>query len=168
MTKEYTFNQGDFVVYPTHGVGKVVGLEETEVCGQMLELLQVSFNEKKHEVVKIPMTNMGKTSLRHLSSKDVMDSALSTLKKKPQVKKTIWSRRSQEYSAKINSGDPCLVAEVVRDLNKLNDASEQSPSERQVFEQAFGRLVGEYAACENIELEEASSRIKSMLIKDKL
>lgn len=162
MSKEYRFNPGDFVVYPTHGVGKVVDITESEVGGQKLELIAVNF-DKDRMTMRIPMTNMGKTGLRALSSKDMMQTALDSLKGKPKVKKTMWSRRSQEYDAKINSGDPCLIAEVVRDLHKPADKGEQSYSERQVFEQAFGRLAHEYAACEAIDVEEASARLRNIL-----
>lgn len=162
MSKEYRFNPGDFVVYPTHGVGKVVDITQSEVGGQKLELIAVNF-DKDRMTMRIPMTNMNKTGLRPLSSKDMMQTALESLKGKPKIKKTMWSRRSQEYDAKINSGDPCLIAEVVRDLHKPADKGEQSYSERQVFEQAFGRLAHEYAACESIDVDEASKRLKSIL-----
>lgn len=165
MSKEYRFNPGDFVVYPTHGVGKVVDITQSEVGGQKLELIAVNF-DKERMTMRIPMTNVGKTNLRPLSSREIMDSALESLKGKPKIKKTMWSRRSQEYDAKINSGDPCQIAEVVRDLNKPLDKGEQSYSERQVFEHAFGRLVHEYAACEGIDIEEATSRIKNILQGD--
>ena len=162
MAKEYRFNPGDFVVYPTHGVGKVVDITKTQVGGSELELIAVNF-DKAGMVVKIPMTNVSKTNLRPLSSKDMMETAINSLKGKPKVKKTMWSRRSQEYDAKINSGDPCLIAEVVRDLHKPADKGEQSFSERQVFEHAFDRLVCEYAACEGIAIEEAKSKINAIL-----
>ena len=162
MSKEYRFNPGDFVVYPTHGVGKVLDITQDEVGGQTLELIAVSF-DKDRMTMRIPMTRMQKTGLRPLSSKDIMNSALKNLKGKPKVKKTMWSRRSQEYDAKINSGDPCLIAEVVRDLHKPADKGEQSYSERQVFEQALNRLAHEYAACENIGIDEASLKLKNIL-----
>lgn len=162
MSKEYRFNPGDFVVYPTHGVGKVLDITQDEVGGQTLDLIAVSF-DKDRMTMRIPMTQMGKTGLRPLSSKEMMKTALTNLKGKPKIKKTMWSRRSQEYDAKINSGDPCLIAEVVRDLHKPADKGEQSYSERQVFEQAFDRLAHEYAACENIGIDEASFKLKNIL-----
>lgn len=162
MSKEYRFNPGDFVVYPAHGVGKVLDITQSEIGGQKLELIAVNF-DKERMTMRIPMTNVGKTNLRPLSSKEIMDSAIASLKGKPKIKKTMWSRRSQEYDAKINSGDPCQIAEVVRDLNKPEDKGEQSYSERQVFEQAFGRLVHEYAVCEGIAIDEASDRLKTIL-----
>ncbi|MBO5997210.1 MAG: CarD family transcriptional regulator [Alphaproteobacteria bacterium] len=162
MSKEYRFNPGDFVVYPTHGVGKVVDITQSEVAGQKLELIAVNF-DKDRMTMRIPMTNVGKTHLRPLSSLDIMETALESLKGKPKIKKTMWSRRSQEYDAKINSGDPCQIAEVVRDLNKPADKGEQSYSERQVFEHAFGRLVHEYAACAGIGIEEATAKIQNIL-----
>lgn len=162
MSKEYRFNPGDFVVYPTHGVGKVVDITQSEVGGQKLELIAVNF-DKERMTMRIPMTSVGKTNLRPLSSRDIMETALQSLKGKPKIKKTMWSRRSQEYDAKINSGDPCQIAEVVRDLNKPADKGEQSYSERQVFEHAFGRLVHEYAACYGIGIEEATAKIQNVL-----
>ena len=162
MSNEYRFNPGDFVVYPTHGVGKVVDVTQSEVGGQKLELIAVNF-DKDRMTMRIPMTSVGKTNLRPLSSKEIMDTALESLKGKPKIKKTMWSRRSQEYEAKINSGDPCQIAEVVRDLNKPADKGEQSYSERQVFENAFGRLVHEYAACEGLSVEEATCKIQDIL-----
>ena len=162
MSKEYRFNPGDFVVYPTHGVGKVVDITQSEVGGQKLELIAVNF-DKDRMTMRIPMTSVGKTNLRPLSSKDIMDTALQSLKGKPKVKKTMWSRRAQEYDAKINSGDPCQIAEVVRDLNKPADKGEQSYSERQVFENAFSRLVHEYAACEGISIDDATNKIQDIL-----
>ena len=165
MSKEYRFNPGDFVVYPTHGVGKVVDITQSEVGGQKLELIAVSF-DKDRMTMRIPMTNVGKTNLRPLSSLDIMEAALESLKGKPKIKKTMWSRRSQEYDAKINSGDPCQIAEVVRDLNKPADKGEQSYSERQIFEHAFSRLVHEYAACAGIGVEEATDKIQNILKGD--
>lgn len=162
MSKEYRFNPGDFVVYPTHGVGKVVDITKDKIGGQTLDLIAVNF-DKERMTMRIPMTQMNKTGLRPLSSKDLMTTALENLKGKPKIKKTMWSRRSQEYDAKINSGDPCLIAEVVRDLHKPADKGEQSYSERQVFEQAFDRLVHEYAACEKLGLDEATVRLKDLL-----
>jgi len=163
MAKEYSFNPGDFAVYPTHGVGKVVEVTTEEISGQKLSCVAVTF-DKDRAVLRIPMTSMNKTGLRPLSSKSVMQSALSTLKGKPKIKKAMWSRRFQEYDAKINSGDPCLIAEVVRDLHKPAEKGEQSYAERQVFEQAFERLSHEFAACESIGNEEAGARIKDILM----
>ena len=162
MTKEYHFNPGDYVVYPTHGVGRVTEITNTQLAGQSLDLIAVEFG-KENMVMRIPMTNVGSTKLRHLSSKDIMNKAIKSLSGRPVRKKMMWTRRAQEYEAKINSGDPCLIAEVVRDLNKPTDKGEQSYSERQVFEHAFDRLVCEYAACEGIDEEEAKSKLNSIL-----
>lgn len=162
MSKEYRFNPGDFVVYPTHGVGKVVDITKDEIGGQTLDLIAVNF-DKDRMTMRIPMTRMKATGLRPLASKEMMASALVNLKGKPKVKKKMWSRRSQEYDAKINSGDPCLVAEVVRDLHKPADKREQSYSERQVFEKAFTRLAHEYAACESIAVDDAAEKLRNIL-----
>ncbi|MBQ4084549.1 MAG: CarD family transcriptional regulator [Alphaproteobacteria bacterium] len=161
MAKEFCFNPGDFAVYPTHGVGKVVEVTTEEIGGQKLSCVAVTF-DKDRAVVRIPMTSKN-TGLRPLSTKTVMQSALTTLKGKARIKKAMWSRRSQEYEAKINSGDPCMIAEVVRDLHKPPEKGEQCFGERQIFEKAFDRLSHEFAACESIAVDEAQSRIKTIL-----
>lgn len=162
MSKEYTFNPGDFAVYPTHGVGKVVDISTEDIAGQKLSFIAVNF-DRDRATIRIPMSTMDKTGLRPLSSKNIMQTAVATLKGKPKVKKAMWSRRFQEYDAKINSGDPCLIAEVVRDLHRPADKGEQSYGERQVFEQAFTRLSNEYAACESIDVGEASKQLRDIL-----
>ncbi len=159
MTKEYTFNPGDFVVYPTHGVGRVKDIVCDTIGGQNLSFLEVNF-EKDQMTMKIPTTNK---RLRSISSRSVMDEALSTLSGKAKVKKIMWSKRASEYEEKINSGDPCQVAQVVRDLFKPTEKSEQSYSERLIFEQAFERLSHEYATLENISIDESNSRLNKIL-----
>jgi CarD family transcriptional regulator len=158
-----SFAMGEYVVYPAHGVGKVTDMKKNYISGQELELLVVHFDKNKM-TLSIPLSNASKTGLRKLSNKSVMNDVLSTLKGKAKVKRAMWSRRQQEYTTKINSGDPLSIAEVVRDLNKVADNSEQSFGERQIFEQAFDRLSCEYAAVEKIDQKEATTRLHKILI----
>lgn len=113
MSKDYTFNPGDFVVYPAHGVGQVKAIQKTVVAGQNMDVIAINFNKDKM-MVRIPLTSAPTSGLRQVSDASVMDIALHTLKGKPKIKRAQWSKRSQEYVAKINSGDPVAVAEVVR------------------------------------------------------
>ena len=112
--KDLEFGKGDFVVYPTHGVGKVTGIEEREIAGEKLQLFVVSF-EKERMILRVPIEKVKESGLRKLSNRKIIDTALKTLKGKVRVKRTMWSRRAQEYEAKINSGDPVAIAEVVRE-----------------------------------------------------
>ena len=162
MSKDYTFNPGDFVVYPAHGVGQVTNIEKTAVAGQDLELIAISFNKDKL-TLRIPKPNAQKTGLRQIANPTMMETALQTLKGKAKVKRTQWGKRSQEYMAKINSGDPVAVAEVLRDLYKDPEKSEQTYSERQIYEQAMARLVSEYAVVKNVKEDEASAKLESIL-----
>lgn len=162
MSKDYTFNPGDFVVYPAHGVGQVTEIQKTAVAGQDLELIAISFNKDKL-TLRIPKPNAQKTGLRQISSAGVMDEALNTLKGKAKIKRTQWGKRSQEYMAKINSGDPVAVAEVLRDLYKDPDKSEQTYSERQIYDQAMARLVSEYAVVKKVKEDEAAVKLASIL-----
>ncbi len=164
MSKE-TFNPGEYVVYPTHGVGKVVSVTKDKIAGQDLELIAITF-DKDRMTLRIPMINAQKTGLRALSSKDVMNEALETLKGKAKVKRTMWSRRAQEYEAKINSGDPVSIAEVVRDLYKPSEKTEQSYSERQIYEQALDRLASELAAVDKTNSSEAENKLYRILKMD--
>lgn len=162
MSKDYTFNPGDFVVYPAHGVGQVTDIEQTEVAGQKLELIAVNFNKDKL-TLRIPMPNARKTGLRQIVTPAAMDEAIHTLKGKAKIKRAQWGKRSQEYMSKINSGDPILVAEVLRDLYKDPEKAEQTYSERQIYEQAMARLVSEYAVVKKIKEEEAISKLENIL-----
>ncbi|OPZ76908.1 MAG: RNA polymerase-binding transcription factor CarD [Alphaproteobacteria bacterium ADurb.Bin438] len=159
------FAMGEYVVYPAHGVGKIMDIRKNYVSGLELELLVVHFDKNKM-TLSIPLSNASKTGLRKISNKNTMNDVISTLKSKAKVKRTMWSRRQQEYTAKINSGDPVSIAEVVRDLHKVSDAGEQSFGERQIFEQAFDRLSCEYAAVEKIEYSEASTRLQNFLVNE--
>lgn len=157
-----TFLAGDYVVYPAHGVGKVLEIEKQVISGMELELFVISF-ERERMTLRVPVMKAKNSGLRKLSTKKVMDSALTTLKGRARTKRAMWSRRAQEYEAKINSGDPESIAEVVRDLHRSATQPEQSYSERQIYEQALERLSCELAAVEEIETEAATEKLEKLL-----
>jgi len=159
--QEIAFTEGDFVVYPTHGVGKVMGVETEKISGIELELIVIKF-DKDRMTLRVPVSKAKNSGLRKLSTKKVMQDALTTLKGKSRPKKTMWSRRAQEYEAKINSGDPVSIAEVVRDLFRADD-SEQSYSERQMYQAAMERLAREFAAMEHIDEATAAQKLETVL-----
>ena len=144
-TKKAEFRPDDFVVYPTHGVGRIVSIEEQEVAGLRLEMFVISF-EKDKMTLRVPTARATEIGMRGLSTPDLVERALDTLKGKARVKRAMWSRRAQEYEQKINSGDLIAIAEVVRDLHRADDQREQSYSERQLYEAALERLTREVAA----------------------
>jgi CarD family transcriptional regulator len=158
-----TYNAGDYVVYPAHGVGRVMEIEKQTIGGHELELFVITF-ERERMTLRVPVAKAKNSGLRKLSSKKMMDTALTTLKGRARVKRAMWSRRAQEYEAKINSGDPCAIAEVVRDLYRSATQPEQSYSERQIYEQALERLACELAAVEQIETDAATEKLEKMLL----
>ena len=160
--KKLKISAGDYVVYPTHGVGKVTGFEEQEIADDKLKLIVIDFH-KDRMILRVPVEKAETSGLRRLSSKDEMKIALKTLKGRSRVRRTMWSRRAQEYEAKINSGDPVSIAEVVRDLHRNADQPDQSYSERQIYQAAFDRLVRELAAVEDIDEEAASQQLETVL-----
>ena len=162
MGKKAEFSAGDFVVYPTHGVGKIVGLEEQEIAGHELELFVIKFETEKM-TLRVPIEKAKVAGLRKLSSRQQMELALSTLRGRSRVNRAMWSRRAQEYAAKINSGNPISIAEVVRDLHRNAGQPDQSYSERQIYESALERLVRELAAVEKIDRIAATQRLEEML-----
>ncbi len=163
MTAQKDFSTGDYVVYPTHGVGRIKGVETQEIAGQKLKLFVIDFSKEKM-TLRVPVAKASTAGLRRLSTRKVMDSALRTLKGRSRVKRTMWSRRAQEYEAKINSGDPVLIAEVVRDLHRNAGQPDQSYSERQIYQAAFERLVRELAVVEKIDEDSAVERLEKVLI----
>ncbi len=163
MTAQKDFSTGDYVVYPTHGVGRIKGVETQEIAGQKLKLFVIDFSKEKM-TLRVPVAKASTAGLRRLSTRKVMDSALKTLKGRSRVKRTMWSRRAQEYEAKINSGDPVLIAEVVRDLHRNAGQPDQSYSERQIYQAAFERLVRELAVVEKIDEDSAVERLEKVLI----
>ena len=152
----------DFVVYPTHGVGQIIGLEEQEVAGTKLKLFVVNFDKEKM-TLKVPIGKADASGMRALASPEKMKTAMTTLKGRARVKRTMWSRRAQEYEAKINSGDPVSIAEVIRDLHRGEGQPEQSYSERQIYEAAMERLMRELAAVEGLDDEQATERLDGIL-----
>jgi CarD family transcriptional regulator len=162
MAKDPTFSSGDFVVYPTHGVGKILGVEEQTIGGDTLELFIIDFEQDRMKL-RVPVEKAKISGLRRLSSRDRLKTAMSTLKSAPRVKRTMWSRRAQEYEAKINSGDPISIAEVVRDLFRNSDQQEQSYSERQIYQSALDRLAREFAAVDKVSEEKAAQKLESVL-----
>jgi CarD family transcriptional regulator len=164
MTQKLEFAAGDLVVYPAHGVGKVDGIETLTVAGQSVSLYAITF-EKERMKLKIPVAKAKTSGLRRLSSKDRLKAALDTLQGRARVRRTMWSRRAQEYEAKINSGDPVSIAEVLRDLRRNTEQSEQSYSERQIYQAALERLARELAAVEKIDEARAAERLEAVLGK---
>jgi CarD family transcriptional regulator len=164
--KQSDYSADDFVVYPTHGVGKVLGVEIQEISGISLELIIIKFHEDHWwdtMTLRVPVEKAQNSGLRKLSTRKVMDTALTTLKGRSRAKLTMWSRRAQEYEAKINSGDPVSIAEVVRDLHRGDDQPDQSYSERQMYQAALDRLARELAALEKIDEVAAAQRLEDML-----
>ena len=162
MTKNMEFKTDDFVVYPTHGVGKILGTETQEIAGTELDLLVINF-EHDRMTLRIPVTKAQNSGLRRLSSRKQMDVALTKLKGRARVRRTMWSRRAQEYEAKINSGDPVSIAEVIRDLRRNSSQADQSYSERQMYQAAMDRLGREFAAIEKIDEETAATRLEKIM-----
>lgn len=156
------FVAGDFVVYPAHGVGQVEGVEVQMIAGMEITLYTICF-EKDRMRLKLPVTKVKASGLRKLSSKDRLKDALATLQGRSQVRRVMWSRRAQEYEAKINSGDPVSIAEVLRDLKKETDQGEQSYSERQIYQAALARLAREVAAIEKIDEKKAAEKLEAVL-----
>jgi len=160
------FEIGQNVVYPAHGVGTVTGIEKQQVAGIDLEVFVVSFDQDKM-ILRVPTNRAEASGMRALAGSKLVDDALKTLGGRARIKRTMWSRRAQEYEAKINSGDLISIAEVVRDLHRGEDEPEQSYSERQLYESALDRMARELAAVENIDRTTAMERLAASLAKKK-
>ncbi len=160
--KKLDFKPKEFVVYPAHGVGKIVDVEEQEVAGMKIEVFVVEFEQDKL-ILRVPTAKATSVGMRKLSSKDIVKNALETLKGRARIKRTMWSRRAQEYEAKINSGDLLSIAEVVRDLHRGSGQPEQSYSERQLYEAALDRMAREVGAVEKLKEEEAVAYVEEVL-----
>ena len=158
----FLFDVGDYVVYPKHGVGRVIELQNDEIAGMQLELYVLRF-EKEKMTLRVPTNKAESVGMRKLSSDKTLKQAMDTLTGKPKVKRTMWSRRAQEYEAKINSGNLVSIAEVTRDLFRPDDQPEQSYSERQIFEAASSRLARELAAMEKTDEPTALQKILGIL-----
>ncbi len=163
--KKLSFKVNELIVYPAHGVGKIVQIEEQEIAGAKLELYIVDFEKEKLRL-KVPTSRAEQKGMRKLADKFLIEQAMKVLKGRARIKRTMWSRRAQEYEAKINSGDLIAVAEVVRDLYRSERQPEQSYSERQLYEQALERMAREYAAVRRIDDEAASKELEEFLSKN--
>ena len=152
------------VVYPAHGLGAVTGVETREIGGVELQLYVVSF-EKEKMILRVPVNKAASSGMRRVSSREQMGKAVGTLRGRARVKRAMWSRRAQEYEAKLNSGNPISIAEVVRDLHRAADQPEPSYSERQLYEAAMDRLSREYAAVEKIDQTDATRKLEDVLRK---
>lgn len=158
------FRTSEYVVYPSHGVGQIVSIEEQSVAGTTLELFVINF-EKDKMTLRVPTAKVASVGMRKLSEEGIVGKALDILKGRARVKRTMWSRRAQEYEAKINSGDLIAIGEVVRDLYRADSQPEQSYSERQLYEAALDRMSREIGAVKRITETEAVREIEAMLAK---
>ena len=157
-----SFRPGDHIVYPAHGVGRVMGVEQQSVAGISLDVFVISLEQDKM-TLRVPTTKAKSCGMRPLASSEVVDQAMKTLQGRARIKRTMWSRRAQEYEAKINSGDLVSIAEVVRDLHRNVGQPDQSYSERQMYEAALERLAREFAAVEKIDTDQAAERLEKVL-----
>jgi CarD family transcriptional regulator len=164
VTQRQGFKANEFVVYPAHGVGQILSIEEQEIAGARLELFVINFMKDKM-TLRVPTAKVANVGMRKLSEPVLVKKALETLKGRARVKRTMWSRRAQEYEAKINSGDIVAIAEVVRDLYRSESQPEQSYSERQLYEAALDRLSREIAVVQHSTETEAVKEIESQLAK---
>jgi CarD family transcriptional regulator len=164
LTQRQGFKTHEFVVYPAHGVGQILAIEEQEIAGAKLELFVINFMKDKM-TLRVPTAKVANVGMRKLSEPALVKKALETLKGRARVKRTMWSRRAQEYEAKINSGDIVAIAEVVRDLYRSESQPEQSYSERQLYEAALDRLSREIAVVQHVTETEAVKEIESQLAK---
>jgi CarD family transcriptional regulator len=164
VTQRQGFKASEFVVYPAHGVGQILAIEEQEIAGAKLELFVINFIKDKM-TLRVPTAKVANVGMRKLSDPALVKRALDTLKGRARVKRTMWSRRAQEYEAKINSGDIVAIAEVVRDLYRSESQPEQSYSERQLYEAALDRLSREIAVVQHSTETEAVKEIESQLAK---
>lgn len=164
LTQRQGFKTNEFVVYPAHGVGQILAIEEQEIAGLKLELFVINFIKDKM-TLRVPTAKVMNVGMRKLSDPSLVKKALETLKGRARIKRTMWSRRAQEYEAKINSGDIVAIAEVVRDLFRSDSQPEQSYSERQLYEAALDRLSREIAAVQHVTETEAVKEIEGQLAK---
>jgi CarD family transcriptional regulator len=164
VAKKASFGVNEYVVYPTHGVGKILGLEVEKIGEFELKVFVIAF-EKDKMTLRVPVGRAEAAGLRSISPTDQITRAITTLKGRAKIARGMWSRRAQEYEAKINSGNLIQIAEVVRDLHKNVDQSERSYSERMIYETAMHRLCGEVAAFERVDIKDAQDRLLKVLRK---
>jgi CarD family transcriptional regulator len=158
------FKTSEYIVYPAHGVGQIVAIEEQEIAGLKLDLFVIVF-EKDKMTLRVPTAKAEQVGMRKLAEQDTVEKALEIVKGRARVKRTMWSRRAQEYEAKINSGDLISISEVVRDLHRATSQPEQSYSERQLYEAALDRMAREISAVSRTTESEAVRRIEDSLNK---
>ena len=163
--KKIHFKIGELVVYPAHGVGKISNVEEQEIAGVKLELYIVDFEKEKLRL-KVPTNRAEQKGMRHLADRTMIEGAMKVIRGRARIKRTMWSRRAQEYDAKINSGDMISVAEVVRDLYRSERQPEQSYSERQLFEQALARFARELAAVRKVDEDQCIRELEEYLARN--
>lgn len=162
MAKAQTFSCGNHVVYPVHGIGKIKSIETHEVGEYSLEMFVISF-ERDRMTLRLPVAKAKTSGLRPVCTAKEMGDAINALKVRGKIRRTMWSRRAQEYEAKINSGNPVSLAEVVRELYRTSSQPDQSYSERQVYQNAITRLAGEIAAIESIQTDQAIQKVEKIL-----
>ena len=160
--KKSEFKIGEVVVYPKHGVGEIVKIESMEISNIKTKFYVVKMEQSKL-TIRVPLDKQEEVGLRRISSKKIIDEVYNTLKLKPKIRRIMWSRRAQEYDAKIFSGEPLKIAEVVRDLFRKNSQSDQSYSERQMFQVAIERLARELAAVEKTDYFQSTEKIENIL-----
>jgi CarD family transcriptional regulator len=164
VSQRHGFKVNEWIVYPAHGVGRIVAIDEQEIAGISLELFVITF-EKDKMTLRVPTGKSESVGMRKLAEEPTVKKAMETLKGRARIKRTMWSRRAQEYEAKINSGDLIAIAEVVRDLYRSESQPEQSYSERQLYEAALDRMAREIAAVEKLDERGAVQRITEVLAK---
>jgi CarD family transcriptional regulator len=165
VPKKPSFKVGELVVYPAHGVGKISNVEEQEIAGIKLELYIVDFEKEKLRL-KVPTNRAEQKGMRHLADRVMIEAAMKVIRGRARIKRTMWSRRAQEYDAKINSGDMLSVAEVIRDLYRSERQPEQSYSERQLFEQALARFARELAAVRKVDEDQCIKELEDYLARN--
>jgi CarD family transcriptional regulator len=165
VAKKIVFKAGELVVYPAHGVGRVTNIEEQEIAGVKLELYIVDFEKEKLRL-KVPTNRAEQKGMRHLADRSLIEQAMKVIRGRARIKRTMWSRRAQEYDAKINSGDVIAVAEVIRDLYRSDRQPEQSYSERQLFEQALARFARELAAVRKVDEDQCIRELEDFLARN--
>ncbi len=163
-TQRHGFKTGEYIVYPAHGVGQITAIEEQEVAGLTLELFVINFEQDKL-TLRVPVSKIDSAGMRKLSEPQTIDKALKTVSGRARIKRTMWSRRAQEYEAKINSGDLIAISEVVRDLYRSENQPEQSYSERQLYEAALDRMAREISSVNKISTTEAVVLVEKFLAK---
>ena len=165
VAKKPSFKIGELVVYPAHGVGRISNIEEQEIAGIKLELYIVDFEKEKLRL-KVPTNRAEQKGMRHLADRSMIEQAMKVIRGRARIKRTMWSRRAQEYDAKINSGDMIAVSEVIRDLYRSDRQPEQSYSERQLFEQALARFARELAAVRKVDEDQCIKELEDFLARN--